>query len=916
MKKKILSIFLVAVMLLSTLSVFPITIGADGANTFNAADANPQITTAADMVAFRDAVNAGTSFDGKTVSLKADIDLGAALGWWDSIGTKDNPFIGNFDGEGHTVNIKREGGKIVENGGLFGYVRAGDNGSSVQNLKLTGRIVASGGGAQKFGAVVSMVDANNTAKKGTVTINNVWSAVYIDSSGSEASVVGGIVGGISGVPETGEITLNITNCVFSGYIGGPSAGQKNHGCILGWTGEPQSNRTLNMENCVVTGMLDIYKADDNDNGGFVGAVKSSGGGSYNAPLYSTFTDLVFAGKIKPKNTSAGDESYIVGWLGANSIVKQADFENCYYVVRSAGGGHTVTTPLSDGKANATKLENVTEKTLNDLSAMTAGSNFTDDSEWVFGKSFEGYNETLNVPIPRSIYYTFIATDPYSANDEFIVDDAADLVEIDANVTAGKNYAGKTIKLANDITLPADFDGIGVAGMAFAGTFDGQGHTITCSEHIVADDLGSFFIRIDGATVKDVNFDGKVIMDSDYAAVIACSSMGDCLIENVRVSTYMQANKKNIYYAGGFIAIIASNKNGNVTFDSCVFDGVMNFTNYAKDCGAFMAYTGILQSSNTKTVTLKSCVYAGTMMFNGHEYTQYNGCFIGYAYQSVKVTVEDCYSIGKMTFAGGTYEKTLSGVVLGDFSKSAGYKPLTVKNFYYVEFANENNTGKVGLTFAGNDPSVFGTITNVNAVTLADIAALTADDFSANAKFTFKANDLNDYYPCPTGLVPAEGWIASLAVIYDGARFIGAQIRCTDPADKYAGIRFVTAFDATKVENAGTADANFGVILVSQAKYKELSDKNNVAALEAVGVKVAATQVDVDGGIYTVKAVVYNISADNYCDEIVAVAYIGDTVVDSGSRSIFSVAEMCVKDATASDMAKSFSQQIIDTVNGN
>ena len=242
--------------------------------------------------------------------------------------------------------------------------------------------------------------------------------------------------------------------------------------------------------------------------------------------------------------------------------------------------------------------------------------------------------------------------------------------------------------------------------------------------------------------------------------------------------------------------------------------------------------------------------------------------------------------------------------------------MTVKNFYYVEFANENNTGKVGLTFAGNDPSVFGTITNVNAVTLADIAALTADDFSANAKFTFKANDLNDYYPCPTGLVPAEGWIASLAVIYDGARFIGAQIRCTDPADKYAGIRFVTAFDATKVENAGTADANFGVILVSQAKYKELSDKNNVAALEAVGVKVAATQVDVDGGIYTVKAVVYNISADNYCDEIVAVAYIGDTVVDSGSRSIFSVAEMCVEDATASDMAKSFSQQIIDTVNGN
>lgn len=914
MRKRILSLVLVAVMLVSMFAVYPMTASADGADTFDATAQNPQISTPAELVAFRDAVNAGTSFEGKTVSLKADIDLGAALGWWESIGTKDNPFIGNFDGEGHTVNIKREGGTIVENGGLFGYVRAGDNGSSVQNLKLTGRIVASGGGAKKFGAVVSMVDANNAAKKGTVTINNVWSAVYIDSSGSEASVVGGIVGGIPGGPETGEITLNITNCVFSGYIGGPSAGQKNHGCILGWTGEPQSNRTLNMENCVVTGMLDIYKAGDNDNGGFVGAVKSSGGGSYNAPLYSTFTDLVFAGKIKPKNTSSGDESYIVGWLGANSIVKQADFENCYYVVRDAGGGHTVTTPLSDGAGNATKLENVTEKTLNDLSEMTAGSNFTDDSEWVFGKSFEGYGETLNVPIPKSIYYTFIATDPYSANDEFIVDDAADLVEIDANVTAGKDYAGKTIKLANDITLPADFDGIGVAGKAFAGTFDGQGYTITCSEHIVGDDLGSFFIRIDGATVKDVNFAGKVIMDSDYSAVIACSAMGNCLIENVRVSTYMQANKKNIYYSSGFVAIIASNKNGNVTFDNCVFDGIMNFTNYAKDCGAFMAYTGILQSSNTKTVTIKNCVYAGTMMFNGPDYTVYNGCFMGYAYQGAKVTVEDCYSIGKMTFSGDGFEPNRSGVVLGDFSKSAGYKPLTVKNFYYVEFANEDNSGKVALTFAGNDPNVFGSATNVNAVTLDKISELTATDFSAEAKLSFKENLLHVYYPCPTGLA-TNGWVDSLMVASEGgARVLGAQLRYTDPADQYTGIRFVTVFDASKVEGAASADANFGVILISEEKYGALTDKTSIEALRASGVEVKATKATTEDGIVTVKAVVYGIEAENYADGIVAIAYIGDTVASTAlTRSIYNVAVSCVEANKDSAEAIKFCEDIIAAV---
>ena len=416
MKKKILSLFLVAVMLVSMLAAYPMTVSAEDTvvtNTFDATAENPQISTPADMAAFRDAVNAGTSFDGKPVSLKADIDLGAAFGWWTSIGVKgeteadDKPFVGIFDGEGHTINVKRNGGTEKKTGGLFGLVRAGDNADTViKNLKLTGSMVFNGGGVERFGTVVCVVDANNSTRKGTVTIDNVWSTVYVDSSGGASSVVGGIVGTIDGIPQAGEITLNITNCLFSGYIGGPSNGQSNHGCIMGWTGEPQSTRYINIKNCVVTGMLDIYKSGDNDNGGFIGIVKASGGGAYNAPLYATFDNLIFAGKIKPKATSAGDEGYFVGCLGSNSIVKQSDFENCYYVVRDAGGGYTVTSPIPEVQSAATKFD-VSEKTLSELAAMTAGDNFTDDSEWVFGKAVPGYNETLNVPVPKSIFDTFL-----------------------------------------------------------------------------------------------------------------------------------------------------------------------------------------------------------------------------------------------------------------------------------------------------------------------------------------------------------------------------------------------------------------------------------------------------------------------------------------------------------------------------
>ena len=358
--------------------------------------------------------------------------------------------------------------------------------------------------------------------------------------------------------------------------------------------------------------------------------------------------------------------------------------------------------------------------------------------------------------------------------------------------------------------------------------------------------------------------------------------------------------------GGFIGSFRKAASADVTFEQCVFDGRINVSNYTVSVGGFVGSTHSDSATYDKKVTFNNCVYAGTISLNDI-YSKQVGGFVGFVRDAADAVFNDCYSVGKITFSSQNFENETMGVAVGECGADGS---VTLNNFYYLGFRNGMEDG-AAVAVVGSHENYVGT-----KLSTAEIAALTADDFSANAKFTFKANDLNDYYPCPTGLVPAEGWLASLAVIYDGARFIGAQIRCTDPADKYAGIRFVTAFDATKVENAGTADANFGVILVSKAKYNALTDKNSVAALESVGVKVAATQVDIDGGIVTVKAVVYNISADNYCDEIVAVAYIGDTVVDSGSRSIFSVAEMCVEDATASELAKNFSQQIINTVNGN
>lgn len=60
-----------------------------------------------DMQIFRDSVNAGNDYGGKTVYLMQDIDLkgicSEEIGSWEPIGTSEKYFAGTFDGKYHTI---------------------------------------------------------------------------------------------------------------------------------------------------------------------------------------------------------------------------------------------------------------------------------------------------------------------------------------------------------------------------------------------------------------------------------------------------------------------------------------------------------------------------------------------------------------------------------------------------------------------------------------------------------------------------------------------------------------------------------------------------------------------------------------------------------------------------------------------
>ena len=124
------------------------------------------ISSEAEWNTFTQNVNNGTSYEGKTVMLGADINVNTMV-----VGT----FKGTFDGNGHTISVNlNEGGDGLA---LFYIV----DGATIQNVKVTGTITSSYHRPATFVALVY----------GSSTIRNCWSSVDIVSTYNSDWIDGG-----------------------------------------------------------------------------------------------------------------------------------------------------------------------------------------------------------------------------------------------------------------------------------------------------------------------------------------------------------------------------------------------------------------------------------------------------------------------------------------------------------------------------------------------------------------------------------------------------------------------------------------------------------------------------------------------------------------------------------------------------
>ena len=323
--------------------------------------------------------------------------------------------------------------------------------------------------------------------------------------------------------------------------------------------------------------------------------------------------------VTAKNLGGTNMAYVVDMSNASDLsvtVKNSTLESTYIPVRLFNnmGKHTVTIEntsltgkkccvwvqygVADGRDQATLdktvILNVYNPTHNNTFTYTgAGPVLYGFNEDVFfdengmkAGSLKNYDEFL-AALSDDTWYT----DDNADATEFIIEDVADYAAFTEAVNSGNDFAGKTIKLANDIDLyfkdctamadsdPVTFRPIGDTkyngNKPFKGTFDGQGHTIKNLYQNGWDlgyqwgEYGSYglFGELEGATVKNVVIEGsESYIEGGDVSFIAGSATGTCVFENITIKDSTIAT-----YNNGCGGIIGWSGAGNYTFKNITLE---------------------------------------------------------------------------------------------------------------------------------------------------------------------------------------------------------------------------------------------------------------------------------------------------------------------------------------------------------
>ncbi len=532
-----------------------------------------QISSAEDLANFAQAVNDG--YNDLDAVLTADIDQYTGM----VVANSGTHYAGTFDGQYHTITID-----LVSTESSWGLFRHLDG--TVKNLHVAGKLEAK---QNKIGVICGEIFGG--------IIENCWVSADILATYNGDAAVSGIVGRGS---QEGSI---IRNCVFSGNVSQGTTATYNCAGIVGWAGA----KTY-IQNCIVTASFDTdhsqgnarpiaRHADDNTNGECLNCffVDANGDKLQVSGAQQVTLEQVKSGEIGYNMN--GDQTEILWTQNIGEDPVPVPFPT-HETIYAAGNLNCI-----GQSADGTALTYSNEKT-QDLPAhqyengicVVCGSAEPDLAELI-----DGYYQLGTVE---------------------------QLVWFAAKVNNGETSLNAV--LTDDIDLAGSEDKfipIGTNANHYAGTFDGQFHTINVN--LVATEASYGFFRYLNGTVKNLHISGTYEAKFNKTGVI-CGEIFGGLVENCWVSSEIAA----VFGGDAATAAIAGrgSADGSIIRNCLVTSNIDQGSTTTWNCASIMGWSG-------SKSTIENCLFIGQI--NVDE-SQGNGYII--ARNPGNLTISNCYFV--------------------------------------------------------------------------------------------------------------------------------------------------------------------------------------------------------------------------------------------------------------------------------
>ena len=615
-------------------------------------------------------------FKGQTINLTRSISISG--GNWKPIGTHvenngktmGKAFAGTFNGKGNKISgltIKLQGKEVAY--GLFGQVSGTVKNLSVTDSKITG-------------TATSAVGTVAGALRGNGKLENIY-------SNAQVNVIANYVGGIVGKVEKDSI-CSITNCWNDGEVSGKER-------VAGIVGYATSGTKLTISHCLNT--QQIYATSTHYTAGICGLADQ---------CIIEITDCLNTGAIIcPEDQKLGYSGAILGAVnGIEKAKGKSTINHAYYLSSSCTKGSNVIAANAQYiTANGIGAISVSQPRLTDKAAL----------QWTT-LDFANYWSVVEDGAPSLAYFmenptmsdSIVDVSWYDASENnFTIMNKDQLLGLRL-LSQSVDFAGKTVTLGADIDLAGeswlpiglhvDSDG-SVTGVAFAGTFDGNGKSITGMHASPSNKAGSWglFGQIAG-TVKNLTVSGTIEGTANQVGGVAGAMRNGAKLENVTSNVNMTIIGTNV---GGITGRVE--QAGDYTISGCSYGGTLSIT--GNNAGGILgnanvagqltisncmttanaqvsgagAVGGIVGTAgNSNTVTISGCDNAATV--NGND----NVGGIAGINGSTTLTIENCDNTGAITAATGT-----AGGVLGQTLQAT------------VTITGCSNTGTIcGATNAG------------------------------------------------------------------------------------------------------------------------------------------------------------------------------------------------------------------------